>query len=318
MPTRIAEVARPGDLVLTMGIGTVYLLCPEILAEIAAGGTRTSDDRGAPSFSAGRPAGSRLAPRRRGNGDGRAGGVSWILLGAVVAVLAAALWAGRVQSAARRAARSACAGPCTTLTRAEVERAAAGTPGRPLRAARHRRDRASGRRRCPKSRRSTSRRPIPSTVVITVTERVAVGYVTGGSDVRLVDRTGRQFHTVATAPRGCRSSRSPTVRGRRPARRRPPPRRARCRRRFSRCWPRSRPTIRRESHSCSVTIGSCGGVARIAAPTRPHPCRPAGPARDRLRRQRPRPSTPVNRPADRSTSPLRRGFRVGVAYARLS
>jgi hypothetical protein len=24
--------------VLTMGIGTVYLLCPEILAEIAAGG----------------------------------------------------------------------------------------------------------------------------------------------------------------------------------------------------------------------------------------------------------------------------------------
>jgi hypothetical protein len=27
--------------VLTMGIGTVYLLCPEILAEIAAGGTRT-------------------------------------------------------------------------------------------------------------------------------------------------------------------------------------------------------------------------------------------------------------------------------------
>ncbi len=41
VPKRIAEVARPGDLVLTMGIGTVYLLCPEILAEIAAGGTRT-------------------------------------------------------------------------------------------------------------------------------------------------------------------------------------------------------------------------------------------------------------------------------------
>ena len=40
VPKRIAEVARPGDLVLTMGIGTVYLLCPEILAEIAAGGTQ--------------------------------------------------------------------------------------------------------------------------------------------------------------------------------------------------------------------------------------------------------------------------------------
>ncbi|MDP9117384.1 MAG: UDP-N-acetylmuramate--L-alanine ligase [Actinomycetota bacterium] len=30
VPGRVAEVARPGDLVLTMGIGNVYLLCPEI------------------------------------------------------------------------------------------------------------------------------------------------------------------------------------------------------------------------------------------------------------------------------------------------
>ncbi len=30
VPARIAEIARPGDLVLTMGIGNVYLLCPEI------------------------------------------------------------------------------------------------------------------------------------------------------------------------------------------------------------------------------------------------------------------------------------------------
>jgi UDP-N-acetylmuramate--alanine ligase len=41
VPERIAAVARPGDLVLTMGIGTVYLLCPEILAEIATSRTRT-------------------------------------------------------------------------------------------------------------------------------------------------------------------------------------------------------------------------------------------------------------------------------------
>jgi UDP-N-acetylmuramate--alanine ligase len=34
-PRRIAELAAPGDVVLTMGIGNVYLLCPEILAEIA-------------------------------------------------------------------------------------------------------------------------------------------------------------------------------------------------------------------------------------------------------------------------------------------
>ena len=30
VPERIAAVARPGDLVLTMGIGNVYLLCDEI------------------------------------------------------------------------------------------------------------------------------------------------------------------------------------------------------------------------------------------------------------------------------------------------
>jgi UDP-N-acetylmuramate--alanine ligase len=35
VPDRIAAVARPGDLVLTMGIGNVYLLCPEILTAIA-------------------------------------------------------------------------------------------------------------------------------------------------------------------------------------------------------------------------------------------------------------------------------------------
>ncbi|MEP6600123.1 MAG: UDP-N-acetylmuramate--L-alanine ligase [Actinomycetota bacterium] len=35
VPARIAEVARPGDLVITMGIGDVYLLCPEILAALA-------------------------------------------------------------------------------------------------------------------------------------------------------------------------------------------------------------------------------------------------------------------------------------------
>jgi UDP-N-acetylmuramate--alanine ligase len=30
VPDRIAELARPGDLVVTMGIGNVYLLCDEI------------------------------------------------------------------------------------------------------------------------------------------------------------------------------------------------------------------------------------------------------------------------------------------------
>ncbi|MDQ1733221.1 MAG: UDP-N-acetylmuramate--alanine ligase [Pseudonocardiales bacterium] len=37
---RIAELAQPGDVVMTMGIGDVHLLCPEILAAVAARGER--------------------------------------------------------------------------------------------------------------------------------------------------------------------------------------------------------------------------------------------------------------------------------------
>jgi UDP-N-acetylmuramate--alanine ligase len=36
IPDRIATLARPGDLVLTMGIGNVYLLCDEIRDACAA------------------------------------------------------------------------------------------------------------------------------------------------------------------------------------------------------------------------------------------------------------------------------------------
>ncbi len=42
----------------------------------------------------------------------------------------------------------------------------------------------------------------PSTVVITITERVAVGYLTAGGSAILVDKSGAQFRTVAAAPRG--------------------------------------------------------------------------------------------------------------------
>ena len=41
----------------------------------------------------------------------------------------------------------------------------------------------------------------PSTVVITVTERVAVGYVRSGGAVRLVDRTGDQYRSAPSAPK---------------------------------------------------------------------------------------------------------------------
>lgn len=42
----------------------------------------------------------------------------------------------------------------------------------------------------------------PSTVIITVTERVAVGYLVADGKVVLVDRSGRQFRTVPAAPVG--------------------------------------------------------------------------------------------------------------------
>ena len=35
---RVAALTQPGDVVVTMGIGDVYLLCPDILAEISAAG----------------------------------------------------------------------------------------------------------------------------------------------------------------------------------------------------------------------------------------------------------------------------------------
>jgi cell division protein FtsQ len=40
----------------------------------------------------------------------------------------------------------------------------------------------------------------PSTVVITVTERVAVGYLVANGRVVLVDKSGKQFRTVSAAP----------------------------------------------------------------------------------------------------------------------
>ena len=36
---RGAALTQPGDVVVTMGIGDVYLLCPDILAEISAAGS---------------------------------------------------------------------------------------------------------------------------------------------------------------------------------------------------------------------------------------------------------------------------------------
>ena len=124
----------------------------------------------------------------------------WILLGAVVAVLATALWAV-VWSPLLGVRQITVRGSLHYLTRAEVERAAEVPLGRSL----VRLDSAAIGHRVeglPEVATVDVAADYPSTVVITLAERVAVGYVTRGSDVRLVDRTGRQFHPVTSAPRG--------------------------------------------------------------------------------------------------------------------
>lgn len=48
---------------------------------------------------------------------------------------------------------------------------------------------------------ATVRTDYPSTVVITVTERIAVGYLSAGKKYVLVDKTGDQYRTVRIKPR---------------------------------------------------------------------------------------------------------------------
>lgn len=87
------------------------------------------------------------------------------------------------------------------LTAAQVRSAAAITKGTPL----VRLDTAAVTRRVEQladvesAEVSTS---FPSTVVITVVERVPVGYVQLGGRTMLVDRTGDQYHQVAGVPAG--------------------------------------------------------------------------------------------------------------------
>ena len=87
------------------------------------------------------------------------------------------------------------------LTVAQVESAAAIKHGTPL----VRLDTSAVTRRIEKlpevesAQVSTS---FPSTVVITVTERIAVGYVRRSGHVVLVDKSGDQYRAVAGAPRG--------------------------------------------------------------------------------------------------------------------
>jgi cell division protein FtsQ len=124
----------------------------------------------------------------------------WVLLGAILALLAAVVWAV-VWSPLFGVRQVSVRGAFHYLTRAEVERVAAVPIGRPL----VRLDTAAIAHRVeslPEVAAANVTASYPSTVVVTLTERVAVGYIAAAGETRLVDRTGRQFHTVATAPRG--------------------------------------------------------------------------------------------------------------------
>ncbi|MEP7021248.1 MAG: FtsQ-type POTRA domain-containing protein [Pseudonocardiales bacterium] len=87
-----------------------------------------------------------------------------------------------------------------TLTAAQVLHAAAIKHGTPL----LRLDTAAVTRRVeslPLVASASVRTAYPSTVVITVTERVAVGYLAAGQKYVLVDKTGDQYRTVRAKPR---------------------------------------------------------------------------------------------------------------------
>lgn len=87
-----------------------------------------------------------------------------------------------------------------TITVAQVRAAAAIKRGSPL----VRLDTGAVARRVeslPSVASATVRTAFPSSVIITVTERVAVGFVSSGDSWVLVDRTGDQYRRVAIRPR---------------------------------------------------------------------------------------------------------------------
>jgi cell division protein FtsQ len=121
-----------------------------------------------------------------------------IVAGLAVLVLAAATWI--VAFSPMLGANGVTVRGTRQLTIAQVRDAAAIKHGSPL----VRLDTAAVRRRVeslPMVASAAVRTDYPSTVVITVTERVAVGYVRFGSRYLLVDKTGAQYQTVASEPR---------------------------------------------------------------------------------------------------------------------
>jgi len=122
---------------------------------------------------------------------------SWGLLGILVASIATVVWL--VAFSPILGVRTVQVRGAHSVTVTDIEAAAKVPHGRPL----VRVDAAAVQRRVERLARVASasvRVSFPSTVVITVTERLAAGYLSDGSTITLVDRTGRQFQRVRKAP----------------------------------------------------------------------------------------------------------------------
>ena len=194
---RIAAVARPGDVVVTMGIGNVYLLCAEILEPDRGrhAVTTTASVTMTAAASVRHPAPA--PPRKLRSWSPRP-----------VAVRAGRGLGRRVQPGARRADGDG-------HRHAYADRGAGAHGGRD----RSRRavdpPRHGGRPRrveeLPDVASATVRVSYPSTVRIKVVERVPVGYIANADAARSSWSTGRARSTARWRPPrpGCRGSRCP-------------------------------------------------------------------------------------------------------------
>lgn len=122
-----------------------------------------------------------------------------LILGATAVVLVAALLTWLIAFSPVFGVRTVTVRGNHTLSDDQIRAAAKIPHGTPL----VRLDKAAAERRIealPDVASATIGTSFPSSVVITVTERVAIGYVKTGGRFALVDKTGDQFDTVTAAP----------------------------------------------------------------------------------------------------------------------